>query len=180
MKRVQREKLSGRWNEAGDYRSRSRDEGEEKVRRESWTPSPFMNPPTGAAVANMQVPVSKLINNSDDVLGHLVRLVEELQMRYWSKKVQGRCHCVLEKFNCLTFWTRNAEIICCTSRTCDAVSCIVDSIPNELIQTGARAGRYETPESSFSSFLSTLVNCRTDAVYREICGEFATNRMEGL
>ncbi|KAJ8937701.1 hypothetical protein NQ314_011757 [Rhamnusium bicolor] len=39
-----------------------------------------------------------------------------------------------------------------------AVSCIIDGIPNEIIQTGARAGRYENPESLFSSFLSTLTN----------------------
>ncbi|KAJ8944264.1 hypothetical protein NQ314_009510 [Rhamnusium bicolor] len=39
-----------------------------------------------------------------------------------------------------------------------AVSCIIDGIPNEIIQTGARAERYENPESLFSSFLSTLTN----------------------
>ncbi|KAJ8958076.1 hypothetical protein NQ314_006461 [Rhamnusium bicolor] len=39
-----------------------------------------------------------------------------------------------------------------------AVSCIIDGIPNEIIQTGARAWRYENPESLFSSFLSTVTN----------------------
>jgi hypothetical protein len=42
------------------------------------------------------------------------------------------------------------------------MSCVIDSISNDIIQTGARAGRYETPEVLYSSFLSTLVTQSTE------------------
>jgi hypothetical protein len=45
-----------------------------------------------------------------------------------------------------------------------AVSCVIDSISNDIIQTGARAGRYETPEVLYSSFLSTLVTRSTEVL----------------
>jgi hypothetical protein len=43
-----------------------------------------------------------------------------------------------------------------------AVSCVIDGIQNDVIQTGARAGRYENPEVLYSSFLSTLVTQKAE------------------
>lgn len=38
----------------------------------------------------------------------------------------------------------------------NAVSCIIDGMNNATLQTGAKAGRYETPEELYASYLSTL------------------------
>ncbi|KAJ8974452.1 hypothetical protein NQ317_014768 [Molorchus minor] len=37
-----------------------------------------------------------------------------------------------------------------------AVSCLIDGIPDPTIQAGARAGRYDTPDSLYGEYLSTL------------------------
>lgn len=38
----------------------------------------------------------------------------------------------------------------------NAVSCIIDGITNSTIETGAKAGRYQTPEELYANYLTTL------------------------
>ncbi|KAJ8912383.1 hypothetical protein NQ315_014751 [Exocentrus adspersus] len=40
----------------------------------------------------------------------------------------------------------------------DAVSCIIDGMNSKTIETGAKAGRYTTPESLYAEYISTLAN----------------------
>jgi hypothetical protein len=38
----------------------------------------------------------------------------------------------------------------------EAVSCLIDRLTDHTLQNGAKAGRYETPESLYTEYLSTL------------------------
>lgn len=38
----------------------------------------------------------------------------------------------------------------------DAVSCVIDGLQNNMIQNGARAGRYEAPETLYEEYLSRI------------------------
>jgi hypothetical protein len=38
----------------------------------------------------------------------------------------------------------------------EAVSCLIDGLMDRTLQNGAQAGRYETPESFYTKYLSTL------------------------
>jgi hypothetical protein len=38
----------------------------------------------------------------------------------------------------------------------DAVSCLIDGLTDRTLKNGAKAGRYETPESLYAEYLSTL------------------------
>jgi transposase InsO family protein len=60
------------------------------------------------------------------------------------------------------YFSKMELIRACELSEKQAVSCVIDGISNDIIQTGARAGRYETPEALYSSFLSTLVAQSTE------------------
>jgi hypothetical protein len=60
------------------------------------------------------------------------------------------------------YFSKMELIRACELSEKQAVSCVIDGISNDIIQTVARAGRYETPEALYSSFLSTLVAQSTE------------------
>jgi hypothetical protein len=62
------------------------------------------------------------------------------------------------------YFSKMELIRACELSEKQAVSCVIDGISNDIIQTGARAGRYETPEVLYSSFLSTLVTRSTEVL----------------